>query len=380
MALRDPATGLSCLETPFYPPQLLKPSDLATCNSCTLVFSAPNAGPKGYIDRSAQDGLGLGESPLASLSYNGTNYALYDTVLWQHGAHRDFGAAANYDMEMNLYFRSIYDISKIIAMAIPITINNSKAQAYFTELADQNPAARNATLESIVVKNQPVLMYKGIDLRGRNASKPWAAQQCGDVSATMTWFILPSTFISSADAGRIRGAQLGSNVSPPAANSVLTISRCRDMCMMIPSLTVKAAAAETAKKEDVYLTRAIQCQRIDPGKDVRNGAVHLKNSNKKSTLSEEIDGIASLDSSLDAVSGGTGMRPRDMENILATCIGVAVAIILFCFIAYFFLQKVYKGYLPAVIQEQALIPAITQAKEKACASFVDQMAAKLHPK
>jgi hypothetical protein len=150
--------------------------------------------------------------------------------------------------------------------------------------------------------------------------------------------------------------------------------------MMIPTLTVKAAAAETTKKEDVYLTRAIQCQRIDPGKDVRDGAVHLKNSNKKSTLSEEIDGIATLDSSLDAVSGNSGMRPRDMEDILATCIGVAVAVLLFCIIAYYLLQTVYKGYLPVVIQEQALIPAVTQAKEKACASFVDQMAAKLHPK
>jgi hypothetical protein len=377
MALRDPATGLSCAETPFYPPKLIKKSDLAVCTSCTLLFSSPSTGPKNYTVRNSfGDGLGIQESALATLTYNGASYALYDTVLWKRGAHRDFGKDVNYDLEMNLYFRSTHDIKNQVAMAIPITIDNSKASPYFTELANQNSGIRTVTLESIVATQQPVLMYKGMDLRLRNASSPVSAAQCSDLRANLTWFIIAPTYISSADAGRIRSVTLPNNVDPPAASTVISLERARMLCMTIPTMSIQSATTTGGgKKKDVYLTRALQCQRIDPNTDVKGDAVYLKDSEKDKTLADELDGIASLDKSLDAVAT-PGIRPRDMENMLATCIGIAFAIIAFSFIAYYMLGSIYKGYIPTVLRELGTIPDITKAKMKECTSFVQTDAAK----
>jgi hypothetical protein len=361
MALRDPATGLSCAETPFYPPQLLKSSDLAICNSCTLEISAPATGTKIYSPRgNIPDGIGINESPLAQLVYNGTAYGLYDTVLWKAGAHRAFNSDTNYDLEMNLYFRSVQNSAAQFAIAIPIMIDNSKPNPYFTELTNQDASKRTYTLESIVSANLPVLMYKGMDLRLRSNASPAAAAQCNDITANITWCILPPAYISSSDAEKIRALSLPTNVAPPAPSTVLTVERCRDMCMVIPSMKIKLQKAP--EPEDIYLTRALQCQRIDPTTDVKGDAVYLRKPHTKNTLANELDASAALESALEGTSN-TGIRPRDIENMLAVGIAIAIAIIVFCFIAYYVMMYLYKGYLPTVIKEQSIIKAVTDAKD-----------------
>ena len=372
MPLRDPATGLSCVETPLQIPTTLKPSDLARCSSCTIDFSAPNAGPKSLNTRSGNDGIGVDESPLASITINGTNYALYDTVLWKVAAHRGFNSDPSYDMEMNLYFRSIYDSTKIIAVAIPIIINNSKSMGYFNELANQNSTKRTFTLESIVSKDQPVLMYKGMDLRGRSAAAPVAAPQCNDIQASMTWYIFGHAFIASTDASRIREINFASNVLPPVPSTISTLERVRAMSMIIPKITIRSATALTgarASSENMILTRALQCQRINPSKDVKGDAVYLKGP-PEGTLADEMDKSAALDESLDTLTGEVGTRARSIEDTLAIIIGVALGIVLFSTVAYFLLTRVYKNFVPTVLNELKTIPAITTAKEKACAAFV----------
>jgi len=387
MALRDPATGLSCGETPFYPPRNLKPSDLAVCSSCTLNFVAPTAGPKGYTHRgTVADGLGVDESPLASITYNKTNYALYDTVIWRKGAHRDFLTDTPYDLEMNLYFRTVTDTSKQVAVAIPITINDTKSMSYFNELANQDPTKRGFSLETIIATNARVLMYKGMDLRGRNVTNPVGAPQCNDVNASLTWFVLGTAYISAADANRLRSTNFANNVEPPTPTLVPTLDRCRTMCMIVPKITVGVpTAAGKSKGDDIYLTRALQCQRIDPTTDVKEGAVYLKNQKNSNTLADELDASAALDKPLDAVVQG-GVRPRDIEEILATAIAVALAVLGIVVVGYWALCRIYKDYVPTVIKEQTLIPAISDAKIKACKDLGDAtleaakaVAAKLSP-
>jgi len=372
MALRDPATGLSCAETPFYPPRGLKPSDLATCSSCRLDFKAPNAGTKGYINRGAvADGIGVDESPLASLVYNGTSYGLYDTVIWRKGAHRDFFSDTAYDMEMNLYFRNILDTTKQLALAIPITIDNSKSMSYFNELANQDPTKRTQTLETLIRTDKPVLTYKGIDLRKRNAAAPTAAPQCSDLLSNITWFVTGTTYIAVGDANRIRGASLSGNVDPPVPTGVPTNERCRSMCMIVPTISVNSTGdSRKEKPKDVYLTRALQCQRITPSEDVKGGAVYLKNQKQDNTLADELDSAAALDAPLE-VAANSGIRPREIEDLLATAIGVALAVIGIIVIGYYMLKYVYKRYIPVVVSEQKLIPIFTKAKVEACKALGD---------
>ena len=372
MALRDPATGLSCAETPFYPPRGLKPSDLATCSSCSLEFKAPNAGTKGYIIRgSVADGIGVDESPLTTLIYNGASYGLYDTIIWRKGAHRDFFSDTPYDMEMNLYFRNIHDTSKQMAMAIPISIDNSKSMSYFNELANQDQTKRTFTLETIIRTDKPVLTYKGIDLRKRSAQKPTDAPQCSDLLSNLTWFVTATTYISQQDADRIRNSNLQGNVDPPAPSLVMSLERCRAMCMIVPKITVNAAdSKKKGKGDDIYLTRALQCQRINPAEDVKGDAVYLKNQQRSNTLADEMDAASALDAPLEMASK-SGIRPRDIEEILATAISVVIAIIGLVIVGYFTLKFLYKGYIPVVVREQKLIPIFTKAKVEACKALGD---------
>ena len=119
-ALRDPATGLDCTETPFRPPKTLSRTDLAVCNSCKLIFSGSTIGPKDLrpLDKG---GLLLNESPLIQIQYNERTYGLSRSYLWQNGIHRNFKIDTNYDLELNLYFRDIYFPEKMLGLVIPIT-------------------------------------------------------------------------------------------------------------------------------------------------------------------------------------------------------------------------------------------------------------------
>jgi len=370
--LRDPATGLDCTETPFYPPRAMSLSDVTTCASCSLIIAAPTPGPKNFIVRGAHDGMGIDESPLAMLTFNGSNYSLYETVLWRNGAHRNFKTQANYDLELNLYFHDIYEPSKQVAVAIPITIDDRQAKPYFTELADQNIGSRQYTLETLIVKDSPVLTYKGMDLRNRTKGNPRGASQCASVDGSMTWFILPSTYISQHNANRIRSIDYGYDISPAAPDHELALERARNLTMVIAKIQIKSEAdaaasgvSSAANSQGIYLTRALQCQRINPLTDVRNDAVYLKNPPTRNTLADELDAAAALDKTLDDISSGS-VRPKDIEFILSVCVGVAVGIIIFSIIAYFILQVVYKGYLPAVVQEPAVIDAAMAMHKLEC--------------
>jgi hypothetical protein len=316
--------------------------------------------------------MGIDESPLAMLTFNGTNYSLFETVLWRNGAHRNFKTQANYDLELNLYFHDIYTPSKQVAVAIPITIDDRQAKPYFTELADQNIGSRQHTLETLIVKDAPVLTYKGMDLRNRTKGNPRGASQCSSVDGSMTWFILPSTYISQHNANRIRSIDYGYDISPAAPDHELALERARNLTMVIAKIQIKSevdaaasGASAAANSQGIYLTRALQCQRIDPLTDVRNDAVYLKNPPKRTTLADELDAAAALDKTLDDISSGS-VRPKDIEFILSVCVGVAVGIIIFSIIAYFILQVVYKGYLPAVVQEPAVIDAAMAMHKLEC--------------
>lgn len=370
--LRDPAVGLSCDETPLYPPKTMALADMPTCNSCSLIFAAPVVGTKTISSRPGVDGLNIDESMLTELNYNTTKYNLYDTVLWKAGAHRNFKAAANYDLEMNLYFRGTFNQFDQIAVAIPITIDDAKANPYFSELAAQNPSSRNQSLEKLIT-NGPVVMYKGIDLRNRNSDKAYAAQQCQDAQSSMTWFILQPSFISSVDAATIRRLQLTSNAYPPAPQHELTLERVRNMCSVIAAIDLKskkdadAVAAATGDK-GIYLTRALQCQRINPATDIKNNAVYLNGQARQNTLQDELNEKAA--DSKTPVGGLSSIRPKHIEEVLAIVAGILLGVILFSVVVYYVCVFIYKDYdVNMKMMDLSFLPTIS-AKQVACANYV----------
>ena len=371
-ALRDPAVGFSCFDTPFYPPKTMSISDIPQCESCVLTFAAPVAGIKIASSRYGMDGINIDESPLTELQYNKKKFALFDTVLWKSGAHRNFKAQKNYDLEMNLYFRDVFDPLSQVAIAIPITINDEKKNGYFAELANQDQTKRTFTLESIITSG-PVILYKGMDLRNRNENKPYDAPHCHSATASISWFILQPAFISSMDANKIQGFKFQSNVLPPSPSHELTIARVRAMTTTISDIVLKnrvTASSSSADDKGIFLTRALQCQRIDPSRDIKNDAVYL-NGLPQGTLQDELDAKEVAADSLMISSNDKGLRPKHIEDILAICAGIAIGIVIFSLFAYFIIQILYKGYLIKENLNKSVMPSVVSAKTLACSSFVN---------
>ena len=359
--LRDPSIGLDCTETPFHPPKTLSRVDLAVCASCTLYVTANIVGPKN-LQILDTGGLLLNESPLIQIENNGTTYGLSKTYLWPYGIHRDFKVDKNYDMELNLYFRDIYSPEKQLAVVIPITIDDAKGMPYFTEV-DNNQ--RVIALDTIITKDAPALVYKGIDLQGRDGSKKQTSAQCLSTTSNLTWYIFSPTFIKQADAKRIRSINVPKTNTNPVPDHEITLARARQMCMIIPSVKLKkdviASAAAATSKNDVFLTRALQCQRIDPSKDVKGDKVYL-NGPATSTLSSELDDAANLNKSVDAGTKSS-IRAKTIEDLLAIIIGVSVGLILISVVVYYIFKTMYKGYLPTVAAvDAALVKAVVPCK------------------
>lgn len=342
--------------------------------SSKLIIAAPVAGPKSYIFRGTTDGIGIDESPQAGLTFNGNNYALYETIIWKKGAHRPFKQEDTYDMEMNLYFRDIFNPSSQIALAIPITIDDSRSAAtanYFNELTSQNSGQRNQTLEALI-NDGPVLTYKGMDLRLRNSAKTIDAPYCSNSEANMTWFVIPTTYISTTNANKIRSIEAPCNKNPPRPTHEITLERMRSMTMMIPKIDIqskldisKAAASKAEASKGIYLTRALQCQRIDPTRDVRRDKVYLPDSQAKTTLKDELDMVASLDTPLSEIpTHEAGRRARQVEDILAIVVGIVIGLIVFGFIAYYLMNNVYKDYIKTINTNQAIIVAAESVVKK----------------
>jgi len=348
--LRDPDVGLNCSETPFRPPKTLGVSDLAICNSCNLVFSSEVAGPKEIVILD-KGGLQLNESPLVQLTYNTTTFGLAAAYIWQNGIHRNFKADKNFDLEMNLYFRDLYKPDSYIAVVIPITIDDKKGNPYFSEIATSR---RTITMESLIEKGQPSLIYKGIDLRNRDNSKKQTAPQCQSLTASMNWIVFPSTFISSADANRLRSYRLPESNTLPAPDHDITLERARKLCMLIPKITLKSDKKQTPQQTGVYLTRALQCQRIDPEKDVRGDAVYLSGISDR-TLEKELEEATNLNDPLDA-KGKPSIRAKDIENTIAIIVGVILGIVLIALVIYGLYYFAFKRFLENV---ESLEKAIT---------------------
>jgi hypothetical protein len=141
------------------------------------------------------------------------------------------------------------------------------------------------------------------------------------------------------------------------------------MAMIIPKIQIQSqidnanrlAAADASSKNGVYLTRALQCQRIDPVRDVKNDAVYLNESRGPTTLKEELDMVSALDAPLDVITSAAGTRAAQIQHTLSIVVGVVLGILIFAIVAYFALRHTYKGYEKTIAENNAIIAAAAEA-------------------
>jgi hypothetical protein len=352
--LRDPVSGLSCSETPLLPGRAISRDDIAKCNSCTLVFASPNTGPK-TLKIGPKNGIEIDESPMTQMTYNNQTFSLFRSFIWPMGIHRDFKSEMKYDMEMHLYLRDIFKPNNIIAVSIPITISDSKGQPYFSELGTKG----KYTLESLITTDMPVLMYKGTDLRDRDSYNTATLPQCNSKSDSVIWFVLSTTYINSNDAKNIsdlfynnsyakpKSKKEKAENTPPICDKEITIERIKQMAMIIPTINTKTnidrlASENNKSTKGIYLTRALQCQRIDPITDVSGDAVYLKGL-PQTNLQQELDRNIDLDKPLDT-EFKSPIRAKTMETYLGIFLGILFGLAIFGIVCYFIMTYVYHKY------------------------------------
>jgi hypothetical protein len=147
------------------------------------------------------------------------------------------------------------------------------------------------------------------------------------------------------------------------------MDRVRSMTMIVQKIDTqtnlnsqKSSADKAAATKGIYLTRALQCQRIDPVRDVKKNVVYLPDS-RKTTLKEELETAASLDEPL--IDGrDTGIRASEVENLIALILGIVVGILLFGIIAYYIMLYVYKDYVQTITINKAITNAAADAAPK----------------
>lgn len=355
MSLGD--TVFSCLETPLWFPAAFDLKSIQPCLSCSLRFVSTVPGPGNVSPRS--EGLLVNENPLTTLTINGIQYTLLETVLSFPGGHRLLDRQSPCDAELFLYFRSIKNLSDVACFAIPLDVGAGAANKYF-ETLDIGVVKNRPTVGSVIPTNSQIVSYRGADLRGRNGGDSNPRTYCDPIKSLVTYYVcLTPAKIAAEDYRRLQVRAGGKSVAGPARpTSPPVLDRIRRICSLITGLVVEAApptAKKAASRAD-YDTSAMKCYRIDPERDVKGGRVYVGEG--PTTLKKELDGAkAAADADLGGLSD-TSIQPGDIEKGVGIALGVFVGIVVCAAIAYYIWNNTFRNYMEA----QKLYETITDAK------------------
>jgi Arc/MetJ family transcription regulator len=332
-------TFFTCGETPIWIPSTFDTSTLSPCVSCTVRLTAKLAGPGNVSAR--EDGLLLNENPTVTLTINGIQHTLVESILTFPGAHRYSGQQSPSVAEVFLYFQNTREFTQHVCLAIPLVIGQGASNAYFSTL-DTGIRKDRPTVASLVPDSN-YLMYKGADLRGRTGkdSKPRAL--CEPVKKTLTYYLaLSPSSILAKDYERLM-ARAGT-AGPPKPASEVVQSRLQRLGTLIESIRIDADKAHGATDGGIT-TKAMKCYKLDPKKDIVNDKVYVGTKRPGDrTLAEELEQASQGSESESEYESGT-IKPGDIEQTLGIVLGVIVGVVVCAVIAYVLWKYVFTNYL-----------------------------------
>lgn len=345
---------LGCEKVPANFTQVRDLNDIRSCKKCVVRMSGPS-GPGNIIFSTT--GFIIDESPLVTLYYNGIDYTLKQTQLLIRGEHGGShilpGMTTPPVGEVLLFFERADALPYCVA--IPIVAQKGVGNVYFQQLV--RTARNRSAITSIIDSETELLQYTGSDLRYRwgsdpkTAFPPWACQATRRVRylvCTRPTNILPADLLTMTSA-------LGTLYKGPVtAKTPLTPTDVQTFVMRIPKIVIegpKKVANGPASADGVYLTRELQCRRIDTTKDIEGDRVYVGGKERPgdSTLDKEL--LAASDSQaayLDPVDGKTTIQPGTIETVLALILGSILGFVLLVGAFFFFWKMTGRNYVTKV--------------------------------
>lgn len=330
------ASYFGCAEAPVWIPDGFVIDRVPTCKSCNLRLVSPVAGNGNITPR--EDGLLVDENPLTTLSINGIQYNLVESILLIAGAHRLPGRAEPCKAELACFFQNTRDFSQHVCLCLPIDIGNGSAKAYFNTLGTLGSG--RPTLGTIIPASANFLLYRGADLRGRNARSNVPASFCDPVRRVVTYYVCQTPiFMEQSDYTRFVTRAGAGLVGPPKPITPVVNSRLIELTSLVKGIKIGEAKPLNANTTEGpgYPTKAMKCYRVDPARDIIKDKVYVGGKGVRTTLEKE------LAESVDETTS-SGIMPGDLQNTIAIIVGLLLAVVICAAIFVFIFSHVFTNY------------------------------------
>jgi hypothetical protein len=347
MSIED--TFFGCGETPIWIPSTFDHAGLSKCISCTVRLTAKLAGPGNVTTR--DDGLLVNENPTTTLTINGIQHSLVETILSFPGGHRYSERQTPCVAELFLYFQNTREFTEHVCLAIPLDIGEGESNAYFSTL----DAIRNdrPTVASVLPTGSKYIMYKGADLRGRTGKDSRPRNLCDPVKKVITYYLsLTPSLILAKDYSRLQ-KRAGTVAGPPKPASEVVQSRLLRLGTLIDTIKIDTVTKENGSG---ISTNAMKCYKLDPTRDIVKDKVYVGGVDRPGdrTLAEELEQATTQFSDTTTYTSDASIKPGDIEKTLGIVLGVIVGIVICSLIAYMLWKHVFTNYLS--VQELYNIP------------------------
>lgn len=341
---------LSCDKVPANFTQATTTESIRPCRKCNVrLVTTP--GPGRIIP--SRTGFTIDESPLNFLYYNGLQHTLKETHLLIRG---EYGAS---HILPNEETNSIAPVAECLfffegaqaipyCLVVPVIEGKGVGNTYFEQL-DVFVSKREA-ISSLLNPKTQLLQYTGSDLRGRYGNSPKTAFPPTFCAKKVRYLVVTQpAYIRVADLARlVKSLSENEYKGPVTAKTALTPTELQTFVTRIPKLELEktsVAGSPTGVSDDVYLTRELQCRRLDISRDVEGDKVYVGGERRPgdSTLEQEL--VAAADSTMSFSDVDATIQPATIETILAIVLGTVIGILILLGIFFFFWKVSGRNYL-----------------------------------
>ena len=330
-----PFNSLTCTQTPFQFPKLLKVGDLPEYKTSEIRIIGSTPGPGRLLERAVHDGQLIEENPQISLMFERQRFTISDTILHFPGMHRGPGESTPAG-EIHMYFRNqkpakrLQQIRDDLCLIIPIKVGTGKGANYF-EFLNRDAALRSQylpSITSILTDKTPAILYTGKDLKNRGYGLPNPDSQCLPDSYAIQFIFLQTPInIRVKDVERLKGDHRVIELEPPS--DPVNVVDLRRFCALYKTGLRVGSATESPVDlpAGIKPMDSLKCRPIDPKKDIRGDKIVVDKNARKVFLADELYGPKKLEDDVGlagAPSTSSTIQPGDFEDILAAPVGIFI--------------------------------------------------------
>lgn len=330
-----------CSETPIWIPNGFDIARIPASTSYKLRLISLIAGTCNVSKR--DDGLLIDENTTVSLSINGVQYNLMESILMIGGAHKLPEQSAVNIAEYALYFKHNTDFSRHICLTLPISIGTNqtyKSREYF-KLLNTGINNNRPKLGQIIPNNADYLVYRGADLRGRTATNSQSPALCSPIKRVITYYVsLSPIYIDAVDFQRLK-LLAGNAVGPAKPLFPVVNARLIQLGTIISGIDVEIInKADSSSVSRAIPTSAMKCYKLNPDKDVIGDKIYIGGNH--TTLSSELSTNENISD-----NNTTSIKPGDIQKWMGILLGVIAGLIICSIITYLIWSGTFKNYLQA---------------------------------